>query len=512
MELINTRDMSKKDGLQCVTFHLGDEMYGIDMRYLQEIIRVPDVVKVPGTPSHIRGLANLRGTILTIVDCRLRLGLQRKEDTEASRVIVLTAGNKKLGYVVDEVVGVISIHEDEIEKGSGSETAADFVEGIAKIEKGKKLVVLLDAKKLLNLREGETIKEGIEVSKNNIVNIVQESEKKNADAANGEQLQMISFKIGEEEYGIEVGSVQEIVRFSGEVSEVPNTPPYILGVISLRNKVLPIVSLRRLFNMEECSFDERSRIVVTSIEENGFSYTVGLRVDLVLEVLRIDRVAVAPVPPLLKAKDSEEISGICKLNEGSRLVYVLDPKKLFSYRLRESADILRTQDGDERMKVVDAKDEEEQLVSFLVDGIECAFPIEDVREIIRPTEIIAVPKAPDFVEGVINLRGTIVPVIDLRKKFGLKEKNRDDRNRIVIVEISGRHTGLIVDSVKEVLKVRHSQIEDTPEILMDEIDQRFMKGIAKFDGANRMIILLSVEEVLSGKEKRELMAIDEADN
>ncbi|EIW00938.1 chemotaxis protein CheW [Thermoanaerobacter siderophilus] len=511
MELVNTKDMSRENGLQCVTFHLGDEMYGIDMRYLQEIIRVPDVVKVPSTPSYIRGLANLRGTILTIVDCRLRLGLKKNEDTEASRVIVLTAGNKKLGYVVDQVVGVISIHEDEIEKGSGSETAADFVEGIAKIEKGKKLVMLLDAEKLLNFHEGETVREGAEVSKNNIIGIVQESEKKNADA-NGEQLQMISFKIGEEEYGIEVGSVQEIVRFSGEVSEVPNTPPYILGVISLRNKVLPIVSLRRLFNMEECSFDERSRIVVTSIEENGFSYTVGLRVDLVLEVLRIDKVAVAPVPPLLKAKDSEEISGICKLNEGSRLVYILDPKKLFSHRLRESANILRTQGGDEEMKVVDAKDEEEQLVSFLVDGIECAFPIEDVREIIRPTEIIAVPKAPDFVEGVINLRGTIVPVIDLRKKFGLKEENRDDRNRIVIVEISGRHTGLIVDSVKEVLKVGHSQIEDTPEILMDEIDQRFIKGIAKFDGANRMIILLSVEEVLSGKEKKELMAIDEADN
>ncbi|NNG67785.1 chemotaxis protein CheW [Caldanaerobacter subterraneus] len=511
MELINTKDVARKNGLQCVTFHLGDEIYGIDMRYLQEIIRVPDVVKVPGTPSYIRGLANLRGTILAIVDCRLRLGLKGNEDTEASRVIVLTAGNKKLGYVVDQVVGVISIHEEEIEKGAGSETAADFVEGIAKIEKGKKLVMLLDAKKLLNFRDGETIKEEVEVSKNNIIDIVQESEKKNADAT-GEQLEMISFKIGEEEYGIEVGSVQEIVRFSGEVSEVPNTPPYILGVISLRNKVLPIVSLRRLFNMEECSFDERSRIVVTSISENGFTYAVGLKVDLVLEVLRIDKVAVTPVPPLLKTKDSEEISGICKLNEGSRLVYILDPKKLFSHRLRESADILRAQGGDEEMKVVDTKEEEEQLVTFLVDGIECAFSIEDVREIIRPTEIIAVPKAPDFVEGVINLRGTIVPVIDLRKKFGLKEKNRDDRNRIVIVEISGRHTGLVVDSVKEVVKIGHSQIEDTPEILMDEIDQRFIKGIAKFDETNRMIILLSVEEVLSGKEKKELMAIDEADN
>ncbi|SHF81926.1 purine-binding chemotaxis protein CheW [Caldanaerobius fijiensis DSM 17918] len=511
MELMNTREMSGNDDLQCVTFYLGNEMYGINMRYLQEIIRVPDVVKVPRTPSYIRGLANLRGTILTVVDCRLRLGLASSEDTDASRVIVLTAGSKKLGYVVDRVAGVITIHKDEIEKKSGSETAADFLEGIAKIEKGKKLVMLLDAEKLLNYREGEIIKEDIEVRNNNVISVVQENNKEKTKGSNEEQLQMISFKIGNEEYGIEVGSVQEIVRFSEEVSEVPNVPPYILGVISLRNKVLPIVSLRRLFHMEECSFDERSRIVVIRIDEDGISYTVGLRVDVVLEVLRIAKVSVAPVPPLLRVKDSEEISGICKLNEGSRLVYVLDPKKLFSYKLRESADILRTQEGDERVEVVDANDEEEQLVSFLVEGIECAFPIEDVREIIRPTEIIAVPKAPDFVEGVINLRGTIVPVIDLRKKFGLTQKNRDDRNRIVIVEISGRYTGLVVDSVKEVLKIKHSQIEGTPEILMDEIDQRFIRGIAKFDEYNRMIILLSVEEVLSGKEKNELMAIDEID-
>ncbi|MCP2238989.1 chemotaxis protein CheW [Thermoanaerobacterium thermosaccharolyticum] len=511
MELINTKDISKKDGRQYIIFYLGNEMFGIDMLYLQEIMRIPDVVKVPCTPAYIRGITNLRGTILTIVDCRLRLGLEKSDDTESSRVIVLTAEHKKLGYVVDQLVGVISFNEDELDKGSTSETAADFVDGVVKIENSQKLVMLLDAKKLLNLHNEESLKEDAEINKNNNHDIFSEREEENTDT-NEEQLQMISFKIGKEEYGIEVSDVQEIVRFSSDVHEVPNTPPYILGIISLRNKVLPIVSLRRLFDMEECALDERSRIVVTKIEENDFSYLVGFRVDLVLEVLRIDKNAVLPVPPLLNTKDSEEISGICKLDEGSRLVYILDPKKLFKNRLRENVDILRTHVDDQEINVIDAKDEDEQLVSFLVDGIECAFPIVDVKEIMSSTEIMVVPKAPDFVEGIINLRGVIVPVIDLRKRFGLKEKNLDDYNRIVLVDISGRYTGLIVDSVKEVLKVGRSQIDSTPEILVDEIDQRFIEGIVKFDSSDRMVILLSVEDILSGKEKKELMSIDKANN
>ncbi|MGB9833145.1 MAG: chemotaxis protein CheW [Caldisericum exile] len=321
---------------------------------------------------------------------------------------------------------------------------------------------------------------------------------------------MISFKIGDEEYGIEVTNVQEIVRFSDEISKVPNLPDYILGIISLRNRVLPIVSLRRLFNMEECAFDERSRIIVVNIDEGDYLYKVGFRVDIVSEVLRIPKGSIEPVPPLLKDKDSEEISGICKLNGGSRLIYLLDPKKVLSHRLKESADILRSCEDDDRMEVINESDKEEQLVSFMVAGIECAFPIEDVREIIRLTDIVSVPKAPDFVEGVINLRGVIIPVIDLRKKFGLEGSRRGEHNRIVIVEISGKRIGLIVDSVKEVLKVKRSQIEITPEILMHEIEQRFIRGIVKFDRSNRMIILLSAEEVLSGKEKKELMEINEA--
>lgn len=501
---LNKSERSIDSSSQYVTFYLGDEMYGVAIQYLQEIIRVPEVVKVPRVPLYIRGLANLRGTILTIVDCRLRLGLAKEEDTEASRVIVLTADDKKLGYVVDRLAGVISIRRDEIEEISGAEAKGDFLEGVARMEDGGKLVMLLDAKRLLKSWDGEA-------GKKNVINrtVNSEDNKKSMDSAGEEQLQLISFKIGDEEYGIEVANVQEIVRFSEEISEVPNTPHYILGIISLRKRVLPIVSLRRLFRMEECAFDEKSRIIVTHIDEEGCSYTVGFRVDVVSEVLRIAKASIVSMPPLLKEKDSEEISGICKLDGGRRLVYVLDPKKMFSHRLKESADILRSCGDDGEMEVIEERDEEEQLVSFVVEGIECAFSIEDVREIIRLTDIVAVPKAPDFVEGVINLRGVIVPVIDLRKKFGLKESDRGEHNRIVIVEISGRCTGFIVDSVKEVLKVKRSQIESTPEILMAEIEQRFIRGIAKFDGANRMIILLSTEEVLSWKEKEELMEIDE---
>ncbi|MGB9833146.1 MAG: chemotaxis protein CheW, partial [Caldisericum exile] len=94
-------------------------------------------------------------------DSRQRLGLAKKEDTEATRVIVLTAEGKKIGCVVDRVVGVISIRRDEVEEISGEEVNKNFLEGIARIEGGKKLIMLLDAKQFLNSKDGEITKKNL---------------------------------------------------------------------------------------------------------------------------------------------------------------------------------------------------------------------------------------------------------------------------------------------------------------------------------------------------------------
>lgn len=147
-----------------------------------------------------------------------------------------------------------------------------------------------------------------------------------------------------------------------------------------------------------------------------------------------------------------------------------------------------------------------QFVSFIVGGEEFGVNILTVQEIIRPVEITRVPHAPDFVEGVINLRGRILPVIDLRTRFGFPERNRDDDMRIIVVEIGAQTVGFMTDAVQEVLRVDVTAIEPAPELAVG-IDAGYLRGVAKLD--ERLLILLDLENLLSDNEEEALQGLDE---
>jgi purine-binding chemotaxis protein CheW len=127
-----------------------------------------------------------------------------------------------------------------------------------------------------------------------------------------------------------------------------------------------------------------------------------------------------------------------------------------------------------------------------------------VQEINRVSEITHVPRAPHFIDGMTNLRGNVVPVINVRELFGLEEKPADDRTRIIIVDINGSRTGLRVDQVNEVLRLSSQDIEETPAIVTKDISKRLMQGVCKIDSGKRMIVLLNISEILDQKELENL--------
>ena len=135
-----------------------------------------------------------------------------------------------------------------------------------------------------------------------------------------------------------------------------------------------------------------------------------------------------------------------------------------------------------------------QLVGFRIGRETFGVPIGLVREIVRMMEITAVPEAPDYVEGVINLRGRIIPVIDLRKRFREPGIVANKRNRILVAELEGRLVGLIVDAASEVLKMANGDIEPPPELLQEN-DLSYVTGLGKRSG--KLIILVDVEKLLN---------------
>lgn len=148
-----------------------------------------------------------------------------------------------------------------------------------------------------------------------------------------------------------------------------------------------------------------------------------------------------------------------------------------------------------------------QVVSFSLAHEEYAIEITKVKEVILLAGITRVPQMPPWIEGVINLRGSVIPVVDLRKRFALEVGKADDHTRILIARPSGRVVGFIVDAVSQVLKIRRSDVQPPPETIAG-IAQRYLQGIARF-GDERMIIILDVESVLD-PEELEAMAADAA--
>ncbi len=150
---------------------------------------------------------------------------------------------------------------------------------------------------------------------------------------------------------------------------------------------------------------------------------------------------------------------------------------------------------------------EQQLVVFDLNGEAYGVDIESVREIIRMQDITRVPRTPDFVEGVINLRGKVIPVVELRKRFSLPAMERSKDNRIVNVDISGQEIGMVVDAVTEVLRISSDSVEP-PSSVITTADSGYLRGIAKLE--DKLIILLDLDQVLSTEERETLSEVAQA--
>jgi purine-binding chemotaxis protein CheW len=167
-----------------------------------------------------------------------------------------------------------------------------------------------------------------------------------------------------------------------------------------------------------------------------------------------------------------------------------------------SFDKLRSETGD-----VHLSGERVQVVSFHLGSEEYGVDISQVQEIIRMVEITHVPRAPHFMEGVINLRGQLIPIIDLRTRFSMPRAEHTKSTRIVVTEIGSKRVGIVVDSVSEVINIPLESVEPAPDMIAG-VGTEYIQGVGKV--GERLIILLDLTMVISGEEKHQLETIDVA--
>jgi purine-binding chemotaxis protein CheW len=647
-EIVKPAAKAGADGTQLVTFLLKDEEFGFDIMSVQEIIRLPKMSKLPHTPDYIEGVSSLRGTVLPIFDIRTRFGMKREEHTDRSRVLVIDIEGKRTGLLVDGVRQVTRVGRNEFEPPPAAirNETADYIDGVVKLDNGARIIIALDARRVCTLGNkngvGDAVAEAIAKSsathsgkkpkdtpsgKAQVKEALSNS--KEVQVKGGEVRQLVSFQIGVEEFAFPMEHVREILRVQTP-KEVPGAPEHLLGVLTVRGQILPIVDLRRLlrqtsfaadlvaacrlastqyqawlaqcaasesadmhgvtaaaeqlrtwlsaFNSSsqsltetlakarglnehvtkqagaaassgldakglealkkdivasaqasvaalhkfeeqvEGSIHEDQRIIV--VDSNGFQ--LGLVVDHVNEVLGVQDDAIE-APPNIAHEQGLSLSGIAKLDNGNRLILLLATGSLLDHKVL--AKITEGSEGvaagaavvasaeeakpDDKKQEENAQDEEVQLVTFLLGQEEYGIPIARIQEIDRLSKITQTPKAPKFVEGVTNLRGEVIPVLSTRMLFALEAKASDDHTRVIIVDLGGAKTGLVVDSVKQVLSISSRNIAPPPASISNGVDGQFVSGIGKVEDGKRMIVLLDVGKVLSRGEQSELAALSQ---
>jgi purine-binding chemotaxis protein CheW len=481
-------DTEESDTRQFVTFIAGNEVFAVDMTPVQEIIRVPDVVRVPLSPHTLEGLANLRGKVLPIISLRRVFGFEDIEYNDSTRAVVIDIG-QPLGFVVDRVASVVGVETGKIEgvESIRSTVNTELLSGIIKNVGGHAMIMVLDFAKLIS----QEFSEIAAVAKKSDMSSGRVASNEIDEDSISDELQLVSFEVADQEYAMDIEDVQEIVQIPEEIIHVPHSESHVMGIMTLRNRLLPLVNLRSMFDLPSRENDDHSRIVVVSLG----SASVGVVMDSVNEVLRVAKADVDAMPGLL-ARDGDlaDISEICRLDNGKRLVSIISAANLFRHSaVKEALTTVETLQDDNNLDndadLDDSIEDDEQVVVFRLDKEEFGVPIDSVQEIVRvPEELTHVPKAPSFVEGVINLRGSVLPVIDLRRRLGMPTVERSDRQRVMVFLISGMRTGFIVDSVAEVLKIHKTAIEPAPHLSSEQA--KLMSRMANLEKQKRMVQLI----------------------
>jgi purine-binding chemotaxis protein CheW len=497
-------DVDESNIRQFVTFFAGDEVFAVDMAPVQEIIRVPEVVRVPLSPPTLDGLANLRGKVLPIISLRRIFGFEERDYDDATRAVVIDLG-QPMGFVVDRVASVVGVEPVKIEDVDSirSTVNTELLSGLLKDVGGHKMIMVLDFEKLI---ANEFTALSQTAARDNLAGGGHKEEVD--DEAPSDELQLVSFAVAGQEYAISIDDVQEIVQIPEHIVHVPHSQSHVLGVMTLRNRLLPLVSLRRMFGLPQQDDNEHSRIVVVALG----NVSVGVVMDSVNEVLRVAKIHVDTMPGMLaRDGDLSDITEICRLDEGRRLVSIISVDNLFSHSAIKEAlntvDNLReglVDHGANTEQVESNGETDEQVVVFRLDKEEFGVPIESVQEIVRvPDELTHVPKAPAFVEGVINLRGVVLPVIDQRLRLGLATTERNDRQRIMVFLFDGVRTGFIVDSVTEVLKIPKIAIETAPCLSGEQA--RLIGRVANLEKQKRLIQLIEPSRLIESLELKGLV-------
>ncbi len=460
-----------------------------------EVIRVPPMTRVPQSPQALLGIANLRGSVLPITSLRGLLGMPDQAVRSTTRAIVLDVG-APVAIVVDAVDALVTVASDRIDTRQAELAAepGERLNGAFHTGDVECPARILDIKSLLDAAFAQRARTERELVHARGVEVI---EQVSASVEAAEML--VTFDVAGQEFALDMATVREVLPAPAARTAVPRAEALILGVTSLRGALLPLLSLRALLGFPAAHAPGlREKVIVMNVA----GAQVGLVADRARAIVAAEPDLVDPVPAVLSSRMGGEsrIRAIYRGEGGRRLISILAPEQLFREEVMQRLNAQRDRKDMSTRQAVEVKDNMFDFLVFRLGEDEFGLPIEAVEEVAQvPIQITRVPKTPKFLEGVINLRGTVLPVIDQRRRFDMSSSAQSRRRRLVVVRTHQHRAGLIVDAVPDVLRISEASVEAAPDLT--EGIARLVRGVINLHQSNRIVLLLDPSELLTRAER-----------
>ena len=486
--------------IRYLTFREGSELYALPTAAVLEVIRLPAVARVPQGPKALLGIANLRGSVVPVVGLRELLGQGGTPDLSEKLALVLDQSTPT-ALVVDAVDTLEDVTADRIESGHKAFDAQETEKllGAFKVGRTQQVAKILDIDALLKsafAHIGEKRRERSERADGAVVR----SPRHKQQAARSEML--VTFQVAGQEFALPLAVVEEILPVPPSVTTMTKADAVIVGFTAVRDTLLPLLSLRGLLGFgAQLESTEREKVVVLKVGGSP----VGLIADAARSVIAADLDAMEAIPPVLAARTGGEarIRTVYRGDAGRRLISILSPDHLFREDVMQRLAAIQPT---ERKQAAQAKSEALEELIFLVFRLgddEFGLPIDSVVEIAQlPTQITRIPKTPKFLEGVINLRGDVLPVVDQRRRFDMPKPDHTEGRRLVVVKTEHLRAGVIVDSVSDVLRIAADAVSPPPQLTAQI--SRLVHGVINLEKSRRLVLLLDPTELLTRAEQGQL--------
>ena len=478
---------------QLVTFTLDNVEFGLDIDRVQEITPRTTITPVPGAPSFVLGVVNLRGIIIPVLDSRLRFHLAPTPPTPRTRIIILNLGGQPTGLQVDSVAEVIRLDDLTIRDTPPlvAGVRSDYLAGMVTV--GSRLITLINLDKILDSSEFSQREQLLDSNSGTPAFGGMGQESSHDQVEN--ELPYVTFAMGKESFGINLQMVEEILEIPA-ITKVPDAPDYVMGVICLRDQVLPLLDFIQLLHVEDDdTTTHREMVILLSLGEGR----IGIAVDAIQEIIRVREDDILPTPHTLSENEAAKFEGVVVRSD--RMVSLLRVLDVIAGEDQEKIAAMGTAMSSHQVQEAVVESHDLPLVVFRLGDEAFSLKLHEVREIIMAGLVTPVPRAPSFIDGVLNLRGEVMPVIDLRDRFGLPRKERTSLTRIIITPIGGVHTGLVVDSVEEVKNVDYRRLEEPPRVTAAGANAYITK-VARTEAG--MVFLLDIQQLLTETEGRQL--------